>query len=223
MLADFEKRIAFAFIHLLELEDIFVKGDRFGHIVHLDREMINSINSHAHSVSNLTGSRRLSHQLEGTALSVPRGSFHKEIRLVVRGSDDALPFRGCLCFKRGVAFRQRKHPVHQPITERFNEAPIIFLTVCTRNRKRILANSEVVVLLRDSWHQATSWTVGRFIVMPDHLHLFCAPVENITHPLSQWVRYWKTVASRSWPRPQEQPVWQLDFLDTQQPAWNALR
>jgi hypothetical protein len=51
--------------------------------------------------------------------------------------------------------------VHQPIVERFNEAPIIFLTVCTRNRKRILAHSEVVVLLRDSWHQATSWTVGR--------------------------------------------------------------
>ena len=48
MLADFEKRIALAFIHLLELEDIFVKGDRFGHIVHLDREVINSIDSHAH-------------------------------------------------------------------------------------------------------------------------------------------------------------------------------
>jgi REP element-mobilizing transposase RayT len=105
--------------------------------------------------------------------------------------------------------------VHQPIGERFNEAPIIFLTVCTRNRKRILANSEVVVLLRDSWHQATSWTVGRFIVMPDHLHLFCAPAENLTRPLGQWVRYWKTVASRRWPRPLEQPVWQLDFWDTQ--------
>jgi hypothetical protein len=65
VLADFEKCIAFAFIHLLELEDVFVKGDRFGYVVHLDREMINSINSHAHSASNLTGSRRLSHQLGG--------------------------------------------------------------------------------------------------------------------------------------------------------------
>jgi len=106
--------------------------------------------------------------------------------------------------------------VHQPIAERFNEAPIIFLIFGTRNQKRILANSEVVVLLRDSWHQATSWTVGRFIVMPDHVHLFCASVENLARPLSQWVRYyWKTVASRHWPRPQEQPVWQLDFWDTQ--------
>jgi len=48
VLADFEKRVTLAFVHLFELEDVLVKGDRFGHIVHLDREMINSIDSHAH-------------------------------------------------------------------------------------------------------------------------------------------------------------------------------
>ena len=106
---------------------------------------------------------------------------------------------------------RRKHPVHLPFVERFNEPSIIFLTVCTQDRKRILASDEVVTLLRDSWQQATSWMVGRFIVMPDHLHLFCAPAENRARPLNQWVRYWKTLASRRWPRPLEQPVWQLDF------------
>ena len=57
--------------------------------------------------------------------------------------------------------------------------------------------------------------VGRYIVMPDHLHLFCAPAENQPRPLGQWVRDWKTWASRRWPRPEEQPIWQLDFWDTQ--------
>jgi putative transposase len=56
---------------------------------------------------------------------------------------------------------------------------------------------------------------GTFIVMPDHLHLFCATAENLTRPLGQWVRYWKTLASRRWPRRREQPIWQLDFWDTQ--------
>ena len=51
--------------------------------------------------------------------------------------------------------------------------------------------------------------------MPNHLHLFCAPAESPERPLSQWVRYWKTLASRAWPRPEQQPVWQLDFWDTQ--------
>jgi putative transposase len=114
-----------------------------------------------------------------------------------------------------MPFRQRKHPVHQPITERGNEAPIIFLTVCAQDGKRILADPDAVLLLRDSWHNATSRLVGRFIVMPDHLHLFCAPAENLVRPLGQWVRYWKTLASRRWPRPHEQPIWQLDFWDTQ--------
>ena len=109
----------------------------------------------------------------------------------------------------------RKHPVHQPMVERFNEPVIVFLTVCTKDRKRLLAKSDVAALLQDSWRDATSWRVGRFILMPDHLHLFCAPGEAPARPLGQWVRYWKTLASRRWPRPDEQPVWQLDFWDTQ--------
>ncbi len=110
---------------------------------------------------------------------------------------------------------RRKHPVHQTIVERFNEPSIIFLTVCTKGRKRILARTEVAALLCESWLQAESWMVGRFIIMPDHLHLFCVSAEVMERPLGQWVRYWKTLASRRWPRREEQPVWQLDFWDTQ--------
>ncbi len=116
----------------------------------------------------------------------------------------------------------RKHPVHQPIVERFNEPAIVFLTVCTQDRKRLLARADVVALLRDSWRAAESWRVGRFMVMPDHVHLFCAPATLHgtdgavpSRPIGQWVRYWKTLASRRWPRVDEQPVWQLDFWDTQ--------
>ena len=41
------------------------------------------------------------------------------------------------------------------------------------------------------------------------------PAEIPERPLAQWVRYWKTLTSRRWPRRQEHPVWQLDFWDTQ--------
>src|SRR5690242_6150650 len=64
---------------------------------------------------------------------------------------------------------RRKHPVHMPIVERSNELSIVFLTVCTIRRKRILAVPEVVQLLAESWPQATSWTVGKYLVMPDHI------------------------------------------------------
>ena len=33
--------------------------------------------------------------------------------------------------------------------------------------------------------------------------------------LMQWVRYWKSIPSKNWPRAHEQPIWQRDFWDTQ--------
>src|SRR5947208_15118945 len=36
----------------------------------------------------------------------------------------------------------------------------------------------------------------------------------VSDPATQWVRYWKSIASKNWPRPSEQPIWQSDFWDT---------
>lgn len=33
--------------------------------------------------------------------------------------------------------------------------------------------------------------------------------------LKRWVQYWKSLASRDWPSPADQPIWQVDFWDTQ--------
>jgi len=111
--------------------------------------------------------------------------------------------------------RKRQHPAHPPPVERGNDPIIVYLTACTPGRKRVLAAAETVELLVSSWQSATSWLVGRYVVMPDHVHLFCAPAESPFRALDQWVRYWKTLASRRWPRMEEQPIWQLDFWDTQ--------
>jgi hypothetical protein len=48
MLTQFEKSVALATAHLFEIENIFVKRYRLLDIVHLDRDMIASINVHAH-------------------------------------------------------------------------------------------------------------------------------------------------------------------------------
>ena len=56
--------------------------------------------------------------------------------------------------------------------------------------------------------------VGRFIIMPDHLHLFCAPAEV---GRGRWAMGALLENARlpSLAAPEEQPVWQLDFWDTQ--------
>ena len=54
---------------------------------------------------------------------------------------------------------QRKHPARQPIYDSGNRANIIFLTVCTHQRKRILTNETVHRVLRDAWIAADHWIV----------------------------------------------------------------
>jgi REP element-mobilizing transposase RayT len=109
----------------------------------------------------------------------------------------------------------RRKPAHPAPVERHNEAVILWLTVCAQARKPILARDDVHALLRESWAAADSWVVGRYIILPDHLHLFCAPAVWPRTAVEKWVAFWKSLASRRWPRASEQPVWQRDVWDTQ--------
>ena len=109
----------------------------------------------------------------------------------------------------------RHRPAHFPAIEVFNRSTAVFLTVCTKDRKPLLARSEIHDLLRGLWSRIPDWLVGNYIFMPDHLHLLCVPSGPEAPSLARWVRYWKSIASKSWPFPAEKPVWQLDFWDTQ--------
>jgi putative transposase len=109
----------------------------------------------------------------------------------------------------------RKHPPHFPAIERHNTPVIVFLTVCTKNRKAIFANAVADELLRTSWDQARSWLVGRYVVMPDHIHLFCAPADFPPKPLTQWVNYWKSHCARHCKEQEDARIWQRHFWDTQ--------
>ncbi|MFA7345268.1 MAG: hypothetical protein WC003_13270 [Terrimicrobiaceae bacterium] len=109
----------------------------------------------------------------------------------------------------------RRHPAHPPLHEGFNSPTIVFLTVCTAGRKPVLAEADAQAVLRAAWDGAKSWRVGRYLLMPDHVHLFCAPAEFPPRPLNQWVAFWKSRAARHWPRPEDSPLWQRDHWDTQ--------
>ncbi len=109
----------------------------------------------------------------------------------------------------------RKHPIHQPVHERFNTPIIVFLTVCSKKRKPIFANAQAHHALRDAWDRAENWLVGRYMIMPEHIHLFCAPVLLVPETLQGWISCWKSNAARHWPRREDAPIWQRHFWDTQ--------
>jgi len=112
------------------------------------------------------------------------------------------------------ALPQRARPAHQPVFESHNRAAIIFLTVCTKDRKPILATDEIHKVLQTAWSAATHWLVGRYVIMPDHIHLFCAPGLFPAQPLAGWVRHWKTSICKS-VSAEAGTFWQRDFWDTQ--------
>ena len=109
----------------------------------------------------------------------------------------------------------RHSPVHLPPRGLGVRPVIIFLTVCTKEKKQILARREIHELLRDVWKETEGWVVGRYVIMPDHVHLFCAPRGEDVPSLEEWVRFWKARATRRWPYPEERPLWQRSFWDTQ--------
>lgn len=109
----------------------------------------------------------------------------------------------------------RKHPVHQSVCERGNTPIIIFLTVCSKMRKPILASPEAHQALCHAWRYAENWLVGRYMIMPDHIHLFCAPEVLVPQALHTWVSFWKSSAARRWPHRGDAPIWQRHCWDTQ--------
>ena len=46
-----------------------------------------------------------------------------------------------------------------------------------------------------TWSEATAWLVGDYLLMPDHLHLFCAP-RDLHFTIEEWIGYWKRQFSR---------------------------
>jgi len=112
-------------------------------------------------------------------------------------------------------FPDRKRPVHFSGIERHNRALLFFVTVCTKNRALLLANHEMHRALVLSWKEADNFLVGRYVVMPDHLHLFCAPAEYPPPCLGAWVRFWKSLVARRSSGSRNVKLWQRDYWDTQ--------
>ena len=108
---------------------------------------------------------------------------------------------------------QRHHPNHLPNIERDNTPVILYVTVCTKDRRPILASEQVHNVLKSVWPKAQQYHVGRYIIMPDHIHFFCAPAVREAENVADWVGYWKRLASQQLKELGE--LWQRDCWDTQ--------
>ena len=93
--------------------------------------------------------------------------------------------------------------------------PLYFVTICCANRKHLLANEMTHIAFREFALRGQAdhnVAVGRYVLMPDHLHLFvCGPAK---FRLEQWVRLLKTTLGRKLRDLSHEPdLWQRGFFD----------
>jgi putative transposase len=62
-----------------------------------------------------------------------------------------------------------------------------------------LAQPSVQKTLHEIWEQkAKAWLVTDYVLMPDHLHLFCAPGERVVS-IERWIAFWKDSFAKTYP------------------------
>jgi putative transposase len=79
----------------------------------------------------------------------------------------------------------------------YKQNPIFFITACTHNRRKLLARDVVHNSFKTFSSHASEHgvTVGRYVLMPDHIHLFTAfAVDSIS--LSEWMKALKGTLSK---------------------------
>jgi REP-associated tyrosine transposase len=91
------------------------------------------------------------------------------------------------------------------------DPPLYFVTFNTHRRKRFLANHAVHAGFIEFANRgaACGIAVGRYVIMPDHIHLFALGARD--YPVTQWMRLLKRSLSRAIAT--ASPHWQKGFFD----------
>src|SRR5688572_17439494 len=98
--------------------------------------------------------------------------------MTAESCDDVIHFLEALLLLSAVVDRRYKGGMKPPRLKRLDRVfrihPLYFVTACTENRQRILANKTVHECFRRFCETGLSRGVfiGKYVLMPDHLHLF---------------------------------------------------
>ena len=114
-----------------------------------------------------------------------------------------------------MSSRKFKHPPLR-LSEVFQryDPPVYFVTFCTYRRRLLLASDRTHVAFVEFGRRASNFNiaVGRYVLMPDHVHLFVSGDEGFV--LGRWVGELKQALARanSWSKSSGQ-LWQEGFFD----------
>jgi REP element-mobilizing transposase RayT len=115
----------------------------------------------------------------------------------------------------GYKIRVREYPKLPPRLRWVSaHNPLFFVTFCTYARRKLLASDAVhaafvaFALKANSQH---SIAVGRYVIMPDHVHLFVRGPDDFQ--LGPWVGMLKQALANHIALPKTSLIWQRGFFD----------
>ena len=96
--------------------------------------------------------------------------------------------------------------------------PVYFITTCIATRRPVFASDAMHGILLAEWkslRERHGWEVGRYVVMPDHVHFFTMPLLDSAKPLSAVMGKWKEWTAKQILKINHQaaPLWQPEFFD----------
>jgi putative transposase len=155
--------------------------------------------------------------------------------MVNRGDCSRFAMRSEICAKRIFCFgseivkwtpstppigRRLQEMAHYPkipprLSRVFTNNPVFFVTFCTHRRRKVLATNFVhlaFVKFAIEACEERNIAVGRYVIMPDHLHLFvCGPDDFM---VGKWIGMLKQCLAKAIEREQiTDPIWQRGFFD----------
>ena len=106
----------------------------------------------------------------------------------------------------------------QRLAVTWQKQPMYFVTTCVAGRRKLLAAPAIHAILCEEWsglRERHGWAVGRYVVMPDHVHFFIMPILSAEKPLCQTIGKWKEWTAKRILKATGQlaPLWQPEFFD----------
>jgi REP element-mobilizing transposase RayT len=116
-----------------------------------------------------------------------------------------------------IPFNVKRELAHRPLrlNRLFHSRPLYFVTFCTYRRRKWLARDDVHQAFVDfavNAHRKFNFAVGRYVIMPEHVHLFvCGDAAFV---LGRWVGQLKQALARgAGLTRQSSQVWQEGCFD----------
>jgi putative transposase len=119
--------------------------------------------------------------------------------------------KSCVFLQVDIMNNGKTYPRRPPRINAFAEHPVYFITFNTHNRQDLLANNKTHSRFVNFAKKATAHgaAVGRYVIMPDHIHLFLRSHHSLK--IGDTVRLLKRSLSASIQSPS--PHWQPGFFD----------